>query len=410
MPLHKNMRRAISVLAYVVAFNTLLAYGLPGGLFGIFILGLGVLYYRIAAAEAVTLSVSLVLVTLMYSVALKLTGFENAIYYRPDEKLSEYRADLGHLAYRRDTTMHMHMPYGDLQPMTSVKIGVPRDVTYHIDGYGFRNDADYAGERYVLVGDSFVAGSSNTQTDLLSAQLRHAYGLATYNLAHPGGLPDYANYVDAFASSHRGFKVLLFVFEGNDFEVDEQKKPPKVLRAWRRYYTMFSGINVYRVTKSLIRRASQRAQITGSVNVTVRELNGHPIGFLTRYIEATRDRQRPTIPSFEHALLRLRPYLAHVYFIPTKYRVYYRAVESSQAPALADTKWEYLKQLCVRDDLACTNLTAPMLRKADALRARGELLWWPDDTHWNGRGIAVAAQVVTETLKGDEHGARRARD
>jgi len=408
MTLRKTGRRVLSVLAYVVVFNTLLAYGLPGGLFGVLVVGLGVLYFRIGAAEAVTLSTSLVVVTLTYGLALKLTGFGNAVYYRPDEMLSEYRADLRHRAYHRDATIRMHMPYGDLQPMTSAKIGAPRDVTYHIDDYGFRNNADYAGERYILVGDSFVAGSGNTQDELLSAQLKRSYGLSTYNLAHPGGLPDYANYVDAFARTHRGFKVLLFVFEGNDFEPDEPP-PPRILRAWRRYYTMFSGTNVYRVTKSLIRRANRRAQIVGSVYVKVRELNGRPIGFLTRYVDATRDDHKPEIPSFEGALLRLKPYLTHVYFIPTKYRVYYRAVEGPQAPALADAKWGYLKQLCVRDDLVCTNLTAPMRRQADALRARGELLWWPDDTHWNGQGIAVAARIVAETLKEDARGARSAR-
>ena len=58
--------------------------------------------------------------------------------------------------------------------MTSARIGVARDVEYHIDHYGFRNDADYAGEPYVLVGDSFIVGSSNTQTDLLAARLKLA--------------------------------------------------------------------------------------------------------------------------------------------------------------------------------------------------------------------------------------------
>lgn len=398
MALGTTGRRVVTTAAYLVAFHTLLAYGLPVGAFALLALALGILYYRIGAPAAVLVSASLVLVTLGYGLMLRVSGLENAIYYRPDEMLSEFRYDLGHRAYQRHAQVRMRMPYGDLQPMTSAAIGVPREVEYRIDGYGFRNDADYAGEPYVLVGDSFIAGSSNTQTDLLSAQLR-TRGLAAYNLAHPGDLPDYAAYVDGFARTHRGFRVLLFVFEGNDFERARKQPVSAWALFWKRYYGLFSGTNVHRVTGSLIKRALRRAQITGAAYVTVRGLGPQRLAFLTRYIDATREPATPASAEFERALVQLKPHLAQVYFIPTNYRVYYRAIEGAQAAPLPDAKWQYLQGLCAREGLVCTNLTAPMQRAAEALLRQGELLWWPDDSHWNGRGIALTAQVVADSLQ-----------
>ena len=78
----------------------------------------------------------------------------------------------------------------------------PRRVRYKTDSMGFRNDADYHNEPVLLVGDSFIAGSGNTQEDLLSAQLERDCGLPAYNLAFPGELHSYVRYVQGFFRTH----------------------------------------------------------------------------------------------------------------------------------------------------------------------------------------------------------------
>lgn len=393
------LRRTLGVVAYLAALHVLFLYGLPSGLLIALAIGLATIYWRAGVTASVTITGALAVATLLYAVTLHVSGFENSIYYRPDEMLSEFRDDYGHRAYRPHATIRMHMPHGDLQPMTREEIRVPRDVDHHIDGYGFRNDADYAGEKYVLVGDSFIAGSSNTQADLLSRQLKDRYGIAAYNLAHPGGLPEYAAYVSAFHRQHAGFQVLLFVFEGNDFAEEPGEKTGTATHLWKRYYTIFSDTAIHRFTKSLIKRATHRAQIAGSSYVAVREVESRKLAFLTRYIEATRATDQPPLNSFERALRELQPFLAQVYFIPTNYRIYYERIEHQPLSNLPDAKWKYLSALCQREGIACTNLTEPMRRAADRLWTRGELLWWPDDSHWNGQGIAVAAQAVQATLR-----------
>ncbi|MCK7583645.1 MAG: hypothetical protein MZV65_54440 [Chromatiales bacterium] len=406
VPLNPTPRRAITLGAYLITFHVLLAYGLPGGAFVLLALAAAVLYWRIGVYGAVSVAFSALVVTFAYSLMLHITGIETSIYYRPDEMLSEFHSDKQHRAYRPNTIMHMRMPYGDLQPMTSEAIGVPRDVEYRIDSYGFRNDADYAGERYLLVGDSFIAGSSNTQSDLLSSHLRRDHAIPAYNLAHPGGMSDYASYVSAFARAHTGFRVVLFVFEGNDFEPPKDTSETSGHRLWRRYYELFSDTNVYRVTKSLTKRATRRSKITGSAYVTVRELRAHKLAFLTRYVEATETGAQSASAPFESALVQMRPYLEHVFFIPTNYRIYRDHLTRATGP-LPDAKWQYLSMLCRRERIACTNLTGPMQRAADQLLARDQLLWWPDDTHWNGNGVAVAARVVAQSLGHGDRPSRR---
>jgi hypothetical protein len=43
------------------------------------------------------------------------------------------------------------------------------------------------------------------------------------------------------------------------------------------------------------------------------------------------------------------------------------------------------------------NLTPEFRKQAEALLARGEYLYWLDDTHWNAEGIRVAAQEIAKS-------------
>jgi hypothetical protein len=389
----------LTVLAYVVVFHLLLAYGLPTGALVVLAVALGWWYRRLGAVGSVAATVALLAVTLFYSLALTVTGFENAIYFRPDERLSTFNYDYHHRIFQPGAQVDMQMPHGDLQSMTDAKIAQPRRVIYHIDTYGFRNDRDYHGQKYVLVGDSFVAGTGNTQADILSAQLLRDYHIDAYNLAHPGDVPDYARYVAGFkARGHRDIRVLLFIFEGNDFVQSRDKPQSPVSLFIKRYANIFSGTNVFRVTKSLIARATHTSAISRSELVTVATLQGQRVGLLKEYVDVSRRASQPTIASFDRALLSMRGELERVYFVPTKYRVYHQHLAPTEN--LPHAAWSYLHAVCEKEKLPCTDLTPALTRAADAALVRGELLWWRDDTHWNATGIAAAAQAVAASLGG----------
>jgi hypothetical protein len=390
-------RRWITIVAYLVVFHTLLAYGLPTGVFLLLAILAGVLYARVGAIGSVAVTLALLAVTLFYSLALSITGFENAIYFRPDERLSTFDYRHHHRIFQPGATLEMQMPHGDLQSMTPLKIAEPRPVIYHIDSSGFRNDADYQGQRYLLVGDSFVVGTGNSQADMLSAQLRRDYAIDAYNLAHPGDVVDYAGYVAGFKATHQtDAKVLLFIFEGNDFVESRVKRHSAVTLFFKRYSNLFSSTNVFRVTKSLTARATRSSKIAGSQYLTMAELHAKKIAFLTGYVEAARRASLPPIGSFERAIQSMGGDIGHIFFIPTKYRVYYKHINPGEV--LPSAAWDYLQRLCQKNHLACTNLTQPLVEASDELLTKGELTWWRDDTHWNRNGIAVAARVVAASL------------
>lgn len=388
---------AIGSIAWLIAFHTLLAYGLPEGLFAALVLLLGILYWRAGAMGAVTVSLTLVLVTVLYGLALKMSGLEDSIYYRPDEKYVRFDHTNNHRIYQSNVRIDMPMPHGDLRAMTTEDIAEPRRIRFHTDADGFRNEHDYHGQRYLLVGDSFVAGSSNSQEHMLASQLLHDYKLDTYSLAYPGGPADYAAYVRGFAKRHgENFRVLVFLFEGNDFEESRGRKEDALARYGRRYYQMFSEFSTYRVTKSLIKRLTRARSIHAGSDLELAELGGKKMAFYRRYMDVTRRASPPNPEGFERVVESLRPHIERVYFIPTKYRVYARHLQPGET--LPNAQWQYLDGICRKFQMRCTDLTGPLRRESDALLKQGEFTWWRDDTHWNRHGIAVAARVVAGDL------------
>jgi hypothetical protein len=399
-------RRVIGVAAWLIVFHVLLAYGLPEWLFVSLVILLGVLYYRIGALGAVTVSLTLVLITVTYGLALKITGLEDSIYYRPDEKYVRFDYTNNHRVYQSNVHLDVPQPHGDLRAMTTEDIAEPRRMRFHTDADGFRNERDYHGQRFVLVGDSFTAGNSNSQEDLLVTQLLRDYTLDTYSLAYPGNVADYAAYVRGFVKRHgENARVLLFLFEGNDFEESRGRKASALARNGRRYYEMFSGFNTYRVTMSLYKRLTRGRDIRAGNDLEVYEIGGKKMAFYKQYADVARRARLPEPEGFERAMESMRPYIERVYFIPTKYRVY--AKHLKPGTVLPSVQWDYLSGICQKYTLRCTDLTAPMVRESDNLLKKGEFTWWRDDTHWNHHGIAVAARVVADDLDASRNKKKR---
>jgi hypothetical protein len=397
MSTNTTSRRVIGFIAWLVVIHVLLAYGLPEWLFASLAIVLGILYHRIGAFGAVTVSLTLVVVTVAYGLALKITGLEDSIYYRPDEKYVRFDYTNNHRVYQGNVHLDVPMPHGDLRAMTTEDIAEPRRMRFHTDADGFRNERDYHGQRFVLVGDSFIAGNSNSQEDLLVTQLARDYSLDTYSLAYPGNVADYAAYVRGFVKRHgENARVLLFLFEGNDFEESRGRKASALARYGRRYYEMFSGFNTYRVTMSLYKRLTRGRDIRAGSDLEFAELGGKKMAFYKLYADVARRARLSEPEGFERAMESMRPHIERVYFIPAKYRVYSRHLKPGAA--LPNAQWDYLNGICQKYTLRCTDLTAPLVRESDSLLKKGEYTWWRDDTHWNRHGIAVAARVVASDL------------
>ncbi len=254
--------------------------------------------------------------------------------------------------------------------------------------------------KYVLVGDSFIAGNGNSQEDLLASQLTDRYGIDSYTLAYPAGIPEYMKFILYLERTYgTGFKVLLFLFEGNDFDEAFSRRQFVVKRNAVRvlfdsYRAFFKETVLYRYTFSL---AAARTKRTFTSRVFT--VGGHRIGEFEEYIRVTERGSYKLPEEAVSALSRVRGRIDHIFFIPTKYRVYYRFLAEGNAKPLPNAQWEAAKALSERLHVPCTDLTGPLVAESEELLRKGRFTFWKDDSHWNRNGIAVAARVVAEQVR-----------
>ena len=399
--MNDTSRRWAAAVAYFATWHLFLLYGLPFGLFALLFLALGFYYYRAGPLAALTTTISLGIATGLYALFIKVAALEDGIYYRPQERFTAFDYEKRHRSYRKNVTFSMTMPFGDLQAMTTEKLDrQSRHVVFITDAEGYRNAAAYAGQPYLLDGDSYVAGVSNSQEDILSSQLKRDYGIDAYSIGHPGDINDYERYLRAFRKKHGdGSRALLFLFEGNDFPEKPDDEDPSDLELWlKRYYDMFSETAVFRVTKVYYKRATRFLAVSKSPVVETHKLGNVRMAFHTPYIEVSRRAEYIIPAAIENDLAAMSPHVRAIFFIPTKYRVYAKHIGA--AKPLPDAQWDTLNRLCARHGWRCVNLTPDLIAESDRLLAEGKYTYWIDDSHWNRYGIAVAARAVARTLTG----------
>jgi hypothetical protein len=391
------MTAVACALAPVIA----IAFGSPPGA-ALLAIPVVLLVARLSdSGSAVALVASTTAALALYAGVLRASGLDQAIYYRFHERFATWDARYGHRAYLPGVSWQALEPHGDLQVLTTEDIAEPRRVLFHSDSEGFRNDADYANEPWVVIGDSFVVGVGCSQTEMLSARLG-ARGVHAYNLSHPGGPLDYESYWRSFVRRHgRASRPVLFLFEGNDF--------PETVGARERYdwwvavdYAVRGAIApltrlpTYRVSRSLVARFTKRGELDGE-QVEVRLLAGARLAFWNRESRHARATELEDMALTDASFARLAPDLAAVFFIPTKYRVYQRWLAPGER--LPNASWQHLARLCDEYRVPCTDLTPALVARSEALLAEGRFTWWRDDTHWNGEGIDAAAERVAEVLR-----------
>ena len=335
----------------------------------------------------------------LYAAGLHASGLDERIYYRFQERFSTWSARLGHRAYQPNVEYRSRELHGDLQLFTSEPIAEPREVLFRSDSDGLRNDRDYAGEPWILVGDSFVSGVGLSQEELLQAQLAPR-GVRAYNVAAPGDVLDYEVYWRRFTARHgRAARLVLFLFEGNDFpgEGTARLRPSWRVALDENVRALISPLTrlaTYRVSRTIVAKLASRERDGASVQVF--SLAGARVALFEPYMEISRSAAIEGTAGMDAAFARLAPEIAAAFFIPTKFRVYRPWLFPDER--LPDASWRHLAQLCEEFSVSCTDLTPALTRRSEALLGSGRFTWWRDDTHWNGAGVGAAAEVVADVL------------
>ena len=373
--------------------------------------------WRRLGLSLLTMAAGLLVALVLLEILLRCLG-PGHLYRTPDDMLATFDYRLGHGIYKPQRQGEMLIPFGDLVAIdgrTRAAIAEPRLVSYHTDSLGFRNDADYAGQQVLLVGDSIVAGSGSTQADILSDQLKRDYGIDAYNLAFPGELHSYVRYVQGFFKTHQsGPKAYIFLFEGNDFPLPKPGKaaptaataaPPSSFAIARKETVQsLKELLVYRYAFSFYHILHQRLWPDTYPKVTVMKVKGRDdlaLGFLNSYVAVAKRGSYDAGDDFAIKLDRIKDHLGGIFFVPTKFRVYYNYLEGNKGAPLPNAQWEYVKATAARVGVRCVNLTGPLVEESGRLLPEGKLTFWRDDSHWNRYGVAVAARMVHNIL--EEH-------
>jgi hypothetical protein len=123
------------------------------------------------------------------------------------------------------------------------------------------------------------------------------------------------------------------------------------------------------------------------------------LGFLNGYVAVTRRAAYDAGEEFGVKLARIKDRLAGIFFIPTKFRVYYDFLEMNPRPSLPNAQWDYLKGQAAALGIRCVDLTGPLQEESRRLLPKGELTFWKDDSHWNSHGMAAAARSIRDFLQ-----------
>lgn len=309
---------------------------------------------------------------------------------------------------------------GDLAALGNV----PTLRQYHseqftTDALGFRNPPFILTEEIsaMLAGDSFAVGSGVTDDETVSSQLSALTGCLVYNAGSEVGrvMPDDIVSV-ARQLNMRGRLVIRIVAEFAD--------PPTIPAPQRLFVRalearMAAGVRVL------------AGRLTGFVDVSPLQIMSTrtwkalendrilPNKYASRVVKATLttgDVMLFRTPQEDHAdqprgvaldywrWLRDDLHRAQldllVVLVPSKYRVYRPfVVDPGLARPAPNDSWDQLAGDLRASGVSVLDLTPFLSAAAARALEHGEYLYWLDDIHWNARGIAAAATVISETWR-----------
>jgi hypothetical protein len=296
---------------------------------------------------------------------------------------------------------------------------------FSTDEWGFRNTVPEYRDRpvdWLLVGDSYGVSSGVRDGNTLASQLAQWSGERVYNASSydpPLPLADIR-----FTSERLGMQGGLVIYEYMErqqlptdaafhaFRVFANGPPPpkrslsERYRVWRKdaavdRLTILAGWGWDSIaTKIGANPSDANSQAAGELpTASYRLANGQTMLFFTGDIVATQDPNRQISPDYliwlnaELAKLNLR---LVVLLVPNKYSVYAPLVNDPAAVRPSELPLRRLADNLEARDVFVVNVSDALRKQAADDLPLNEYVYFVDDTHWNERGIAVAAQALVE--------------
>jgi hypothetical protein len=339
------------------------------------------------------------------------------IAFRSDEVMMQFASPFRMGPSEPNRRYHSDRINGDVASIGNLpEYRVFRPQTFTTDKNGFRNSSDprRPPPSVLMLGSSFIAGSGNTDDQAIPARLEALSGCAVYNAA---GLPVWADSILALAHD-RGMNHGLVLIECLERAVGRPIVRSVSTRrlAWLPFREDLNFINQtlrarlsvspFQLLFQRLYKSVQNDVILPNIykdRVAVRHLqDGRPMLFL-REIEGDRKftgiRQYVDTYALLRDQLRAEGFDLALVIVPDKLTVY--------GPLLSDPPpgWregeallgEFERSARARD-ITVVNLAPALIAHARQALDASVTIYWTDDTHWNPRGIEVAAEVIVEAL------------
>jgi hypothetical protein len=316
---------------------------------------------------------------------------------------------------RTDMASYFNLPFRAAQPLT-----------FSTDNRGFRNPSMPDRADIALIGDSYIEGISVSDEDTAAARLHALTGLTVANLGVAGyGTLQELTILQKYAMPLHPKLVAWFFFEGNDLDDDQSfenakvadppasansapvVRPPAWFR-WRsfvdRSFTRNAWLQMRHMTDGLVPNGLDTFgwfRARGGLLEKIHFFDFYATRPFTNYegqrLEVTRAAFRQALEICrEHGMQLV------VFYIPIKFRVYGDFCTFPKgSPCVAWHPWDLESRLAAvlrETGIEFVSLTEPMRDAA----LMGDLLYVPDDSHWNAAGhVFVAEQLAAVWASGE---------
>ena len=294
---------------------------------------------------------------------------------------------------------------GDLSPHSNCAVQ-KKDVIWMTDQYGYRK-ANVPVKRFpvIIVGDSNIAGGGLTQADMLSEVLENKLHKAVYPIA-PNSLKDIFSHgllrqsppdIVILESIERNILTLtLRLNRDNDFrELSLWNKI--ILEIQLNDFIQSVAINIDRIFKSnMLNYLRTRINKAGFMDIKSAETTQCPILFL-QGTAANKEIPAEKIHAVAQSIKKCSDFFTGrgIRFIflplPNKENIYYQQLETPK-PLFLEHLIRKLKEM---------NVEVVDTQKAfdNASKNPSTSLYHRDDTHWNAKGVKLAAELLEELIR-----------
>lgn len=284
-------------------------------------------------------------------------------------------------------------------------------VTFRGDSLGLRNDVDFERQPIVALGDSFTAGSGVGLDERWSNRLEDIPAEDVYNVgSNLSGPCQQALLLRRVLESGAGppDRIIWMIYSGNDvsdcFEFSTGTRPrisppnavATALLDWsytaRLTYILFRLVNKARSVRSA--SSGQRFKVLGK-----------PFDFFLlgdssyRKSDAFRDGFAALAQAVHEVATEVRLHGGRLLlaYAPSKEEAFAAILTQEHAVdpnRILSLEADFL-ELCSNESLDCVSLLPRFRHETSA----GQTLYFQHDGHWNPRGNAIAAEVISEHLR-----------